>query len=547
MPQTRPVILTTFANSFDAGYLAYLEQERDLVQQIIAPLPYLQHVDLPSVKTQQLVDMLNTFRTRLLVFHFGGHADGNQLHFKDTAGQVQGLAQLLALHPILQLVVLNGCNTQEQAVEYLNAGIPAVIATTCSVADGQAKQFAHDFYAALAAGQTLQEAFKRAIGAMKLSLGAIGGGEIFRGAHLKKEQVSEIPWRLYVTEDKALDWKLMEDKLASASNVMDIEGSKNYAFQQLHHSPVNIIHNYGLAPAPIPTTYSDEFQETLAHLSYKLNPPPEIYLVNCDRTNELLTMQDHREQAPGHQFYFILSCPSQHPHSLVQRYIFDIWDQFDQHAEHQIHYKRTHDFMGARRIDIQVVETGRKLDWLQKDWLAQVNKNEQLGFANFLEEELPQLNHIYLASAYEFFAREWPVQRLKPLLSQWLQSFSQTVTKGPQCLFFFILNIESIHCADQLSENEAHLVQCIQDLAAEYVEHTLVIDRLPQIELKDLQTWVDKMLEGGKRRNLFEIWCKKNAMKTGFQPDDRLDMLDVFAFIQELWQRGRQTSKSVSS
>ena len=258
-------------------------------------------------------------------------------------------------------------------------------------------------------------------------------------------------------------------------------------------------------------------------------------------------MQDHREQAPGHQFYFILSCPSQHPHSLVQRYIFDIWDQFDQHAEHQIHYKRTHDFMGARRIDIQVVETGRKLDWLQKDWLAQVNKNEQLGFANFLEEELPQLNHIYLASAYEFFAREWPVQRLKPLLSQWLQSFSQTVTKGPQCLFFFILNIESIHCADQLSENEAHLVQCIQDLAAEYVEHTLVIDRLPQIELKDLQTWVDKMLEGGKRRNLFEIWCKKNAMKTGFQPDDRLDMLDVFAFIQELWQRGRQTSKSVSS
>ena len=209
MPQL-PVILTAFANSYDEAYLSHLEKEHDRLLDILAPLSYLRHVPLSSAKTRQLVSTLTQYQQELLILHFGGHADGSQLHFKDAGGQVAGLAENLSLHPQLKLVFLNGCNTQAQAVQYLDAGVPAVIATTCSVADGQAMQFAEVFYTALAKGHTLEEAFVRAKGAMKLVDGGTRDGEIInlRGVRLRQEQVTELPWRLYVAGDEVLGWKL---------------------------------------------------------------------------------------------------------------------------------------------------------------------------------------------------------------------------------------------------------------------------------------------------------------------------------------------------
>ena len=213
MPQL-PVILTAFANSYDAAYLAHLEQEHDRLQQILAPLSYLRHVPLPSAKTGQLVSTLTQYQQELLIFHFGGHADGEQLQFRDAGGQVAGLVEQFGLHPQLKLLFLNGCNTQGQVRQYLEMSIPAIIATTCSVQDGQARLFAELFYNALATGHTLQEAFTRAKGAMKLVDGAVQGEEIvnLRDARLRQDQETEVPWRLYVAGDEVLDWKLTHEK-----------------------------------------------------------------------------------------------------------------------------------------------------------------------------------------------------------------------------------------------------------------------------------------------------------------------------------------------
>ena len=166
MPQL-PVILSTFANSLDGEYLAHLEQEQDQLLKILVPLSYLRHVNLPSTKSGQLVETLTQYKEELLILHFGGHADGEHLRFKDSHGHVVGLAENLALHPQLKLVFLNGCKTQGQVKPYLDAGVPAVIASTCAVKDGQAMQFAEAFYKALATGHNLEAAFGRAKGAIR--------------------------------------------------------------------------------------------------------------------------------------------------------------------------------------------------------------------------------------------------------------------------------------------------------------------------------------------------------------------------------------------
>ncbi|MDX2072555.1 MAG: CHAT domain-containing protein [Haliscomenobacter sp.] len=550
MPQTRPVILTAFANSHDEGYLVYLEKERDRIQETFETLSYIQHVDLPNAKTQQLVDKLTTFKSELLILHFGGHADGSQLQFSDTGGQAIGLAENLSLHPQLRLLFLNGCNTQAQVLKYQAVGIPVIIATTCPVADGQAMRFATHFYQALANDHTIQEAFTRAKGAAKLQTEESHREEIIfhRGLRLREEQVIEMPWRLYAHTEANLNWKLadMQKELPVTANYLDqqqIQGYHNNALKEIHHSQVSITNNYGLAPPPSPIMPQDEFVMMLSKLSYQQSPPPEFYLVNCDRTLQLLEMQDHIEKAPRHQFYFILSCPSQHPHSLVQRFIFDIRDAFGKAADQQIDYRRTKDFEGARRIDVQHLEAGRKLDWLQQDWLSQWKNPDQLDFGSFIESQLPQLNYQYLATAYEFYSRDWPLQRLKPLLFEWMQAFSSAYSSGPQCLFFFIINIRSIHCIDPLSVKEGELAQFIRDLATSNAEQVLLIDSLPQVEVEDVQTWLDKMFREGERRALLNMWWKQKGANVNFKPSDLLDMDEVFTFMKELWNHGRHTTK----
>ncbi len=207
----QPVILSIFAHPPDQEHLAQLEQERDQLQQILAPLPYLRHVDLPNAKSEQLVNMLSQYQEELLIFHFGGHADGTQVQLKDSSGRVEGLAETLGLHRQLKLVFLNGCNTQAQAQQYLAAGVPVVIATTCSVADGKARRFAEVFYQAFAQGYTLSEAFIRAKAALKLGEASVEGSEIVRWRGLELEGSSEAPWCLYLQATQAEDlqqWRL---------------------------------------------------------------------------------------------------------------------------------------------------------------------------------------------------------------------------------------------------------------------------------------------------------------------------------------------------
>ena len=67
---------------------------------------------------------------RLVVFHYGGHANGTLLQLEDGAESAVGLARLLGQMRSLKLVFLNGCATQGHAALLRDAGVPAVIATS---------------------------------------------------------------------------------------------------------------------------------------------------------------------------------------------------------------------------------------------------------------------------------------------------------------------------------------------------------------------------------------------------------------------------------
>lgn len=212
-----PLVFLAFANDKD-DHLPLLEEERKAITAELIPLASKQYFQLftePSATTEDLSRYVAEFKDRILVFHYGGHADSDKIFLADQVANPGGLAQLLGLQSDLKLVFLNGCSTREQVELLFEAGVPAVIATTVPIADTAAKAFANIFYKALATQHNLEEAFKLAAADYFLKAGEAVG--IYRGIGPQVEKEDRLPWGLYIQEDQesVLQWKLPIESQAS--------------------------------------------------------------------------------------------------------------------------------------------------------------------------------------------------------------------------------------------------------------------------------------------------------------------------------------------
>lgn len=213
----QPVIFLAFANNQD-NHLALLDEERKAISTHLVPLASEQYFQLfvePSATIADLTQYISGFKDRIVIFHYGGHADSNLILLQDQAANSNGVAQLLALQPNLQLVFLNGCSTRAQVGLLFDLGIPAVVATSVPIADPSAVTFADVFYNALADQHTLEEAFKLASANYLMASGQ--AASIFRGIKIHSTDTDPLPWGLYVNPGKesALQWKLPRESAGS--------------------------------------------------------------------------------------------------------------------------------------------------------------------------------------------------------------------------------------------------------------------------------------------------------------------------------------------
>lgn len=158
-----PVILCAFSNSGDA-YLSQLEKEKEAISDALRERQGKGHLllDTDPRTIKKLRDRLLLYQPQVEIIHYAGHASGSQLLMEDATVYGAGLLQSIQLQQNLQLVFLNGCSTQDQVNQLLDAGVRAVIATSVDIGDDTATRFAEDFYQKLASGHSIDEAFKLA-------------------------------------------------------------------------------------------------------------------------------------------------------------------------------------------------------------------------------------------------------------------------------------------------------------------------------------------------------------------------------------------------
>lgn len=208
-----PVVFLAFSNDPDA-HLDLLKTESKNVYGALSDLDRQEFVKIhreESADVDSLFEVLASFKDRVAIFHYAGHANGTTLRLEGDAAHASGIAGLLGDQPNLKLVFLNGCATRPQVDQLLAAGVKAVIATSVPIRDDQATLFATRFYQALARRRTIEQAFNLARAYLKTryddgrALDVVPVPKRDFSRDLPPTADTSMPWGLYVGDEHGRD------------------------------------------------------------------------------------------------------------------------------------------------------------------------------------------------------------------------------------------------------------------------------------------------------------------------------------------------------
>ena len=230
-----PVVFVSFANN-SLKPLPSLKKEGALIKQLFSPIADNQQIQFhleDFADTDNLTDYFIQYKDRILIFHYGGHANSKSLLLNDQKANAQGIAYQLAQQKSIQLVFLNGCSTRQQVDLLLDLGIPAVIATSVPIGDKSATHFAEKFYVALITDHTLEAAFNMAAANFESKYNH--RPKIYRDTGLRGEKNKELPWGLYTrNDDDILNQQMIPAKMKKNSitnNTNNTTGNGNVVLQ----------------------------------------------------------------------------------------------------------------------------------------------------------------------------------------------------------------------------------------------------------------------------------------------------------------------------
>ncbi len=295
-----PVIFASFANT-NLKPLPSLKKEGAIIKQLFSPIADNQQIQFhleDFADTDNLTNYFIQYKDRILIFHYGGHANSKSLLLNDQKANAQGIAYQLAQQASIQLVFLNGCSTRQQVDLLLDVGVPAVIATSVPIGDKSATHFAEKFYAALITNHTLEAAFDMAAANFETKYNH--RPRIYRDVGLRDEKTEELPWGLYTkNENDVLSMQFIPNKMEqnpTSTNTNNTIGDGNIIIQGMTttEGSVNININQFSQPKELKTQAIERILEdftTTRDTSFK--SWISSYLFENDLTLKTILMGQH--------------------------------------------------------------------------------------------------------------------------------------------------------------------------------------------------------------------------------------------------------------
>lgn len=218
----KPIIFLAFAND-EAKYLRYLSTEAQRLRQSLSMAKQHGLCDFEERFNISVRDIFQAVKmSEISIFHYAGHADDQTMSLSQPDSEniwidTSYLNDFLARNKAIKVVFLNACSSRMQAEDLIAKGIPIVIGTSTQISDSIATQLAASFYESLISGHTVGEAWKDATDEIMTNTSSEKdiwkkvesiSDEGARGMVDKKGMKIRVPWKMYYTDEKNLDWKL---------------------------------------------------------------------------------------------------------------------------------------------------------------------------------------------------------------------------------------------------------------------------------------------------------------------------------------------------
>lgn len=233
-PMNKPIVLMTFAKNDLAG----VKNEAENIYNSVQSNDLVKNVKIEDADIDTLVETIIDNNGNLFMFHYGGHADQNNIVL-DGFRNLDKIRLSRLLLPKenhnLSIVFLNGCLTYGQVGLLTAKGVKVIIATNVSVDDTEAVRLSKFFYKCFfEKNYTLKSAFESAEATVKGKNSypiTVNAGEI------DENQPMPSSWTLFVHSKytEVLNWTLENfvNKPLQANN-------NSYTQKQTGHNNIQV-------------------------------------------------------------------------------------------------------------------------------------------------------------------------------------------------------------------------------------------------------------------------------------------------------------------
>ena len=164
-------VLFVACSPTDEGTLRVAGELR-AIQESIRLSPNAGSINIKYLPAATIHDLRRALLERAYdIVHFSGHADQHNLVFEDTNGnstpvELTALAEIIDRNDSIKCVVLNACSSVRDLATSIS---PTTIGMDETIDDDAAIEFSRGFYDALAAGKSVEDAYREGVSTVKLT------------------------------------------------------------------------------------------------------------------------------------------------------------------------------------------------------------------------------------------------------------------------------------------------------------------------------------------------------------------------------------------
>lgn len=225
-------------------------------------------------------------------------------------------------------------------------------------------------------------------------------------------------------------------------------------------------------------------------------PITPLYLLNCDRKKSerkfYKAFRQWEKKGVRNQFYLSLGCPAQEPEAFAERIVFEIVAKKEDTHVDGLYFPRT----DAGRLSIAPWEVGFTLaDTCAhfKKWIATNIQQSPGSFEDFLRHELPARQETYLFLPFQIPADDWDTDICGQYLQWLMDAFEQRSSRGPYCIFLFIVDLRDAHRPDAIFRDHREVFDQIMELTEQNAEAVALMHPLPPVPRYYLEEWFNKV------------------------------------------------------